>query len=391
MIALATIPQGLSGDEDPMSAVQTRSLRVVYAGIVIASIAWPSSIRATQTDSGSVPEGATTLFETHDLLSFEIRAPLRDILNDRNQESEEHPGTLVLRGSNGDSTSLDIKIRTRGNSRLRKDICNFPPVRLNFQTGQTKQTIFAGQDKLKLVTHCQDGRDEYEQFLLKEYLLYRAFNLLTDLSFRVRLARITYVDSEDRRDVITKYGFLIEQKEMMAARNDREAIKVRVLSPGYVDPEYLSLVEVFQYMIGNPDWSAFAAEKGKGECCHNTSPIGSMQGPVFPVPFDFDITGLVSPRYVNRLYQATPGARVSNVTKRIYRGLCRSERYLDNVFALLRDRRDDIYALYSTQEGLDPKMLKRTIEYFDDFYEVIDDPRKVEREIRRNCRGPRSD
>ena len=374
-----------------MSAVQTRFLRVVYASIVIALLAWPSSIRGQQTDSGSAPQRTSPLFETHDLLSFTIRAPLRDILNDRHQESEEHPGTLVLRGSNGDSTSLDVKIRTRGNSRLRKDICNFPPVRLNFQTGQTKQTIFAGQDKLKLVTHCQDGRDEYEQYLLKEYLLYRAFNLLTDLSFRVRLARITYVDSEDRRDVITKYGFFIEQNEMMAARNDWEPLKVRVLSPGYVDPEYLGLVEVFQYMIGNPDCSAFAAEKGKGECCHNTSPVGSMQGPVFPVPYDFDITGLVSPRYLSKLYQAAPGARVSNPKKRVYRGLCRSERYLDNQFALLRDRRDDIYALYSTQEGLNPKVLKRTLEYLDDFYEVIDDPKKVEREIRRNCRGPSPD
>lgn len=372
-----------------MSTAQTRSRRIVYAGIVIASIAWPSSIRAQQPDSVSAPQRAAPLFETHDLLSFTIRAPLRDILSDRSQESEEHPGTLVLRGSDGDSTSLDVKIKTRGNSRLRKAICNFPPVRLNFQTGQAEQTIFAGQDKLKLVTHCQDGKDEYEQYLLKEYLIYRAFNLLTDLSFRVRLARVTYVDSEDRRDVITRYGFLIEQNERMAARNDREALEVRVVSPGYVDPEYLNLVEVFQYMVGNPDWSAFAAEKGKSECCHNTSPVGSMQGPVFPVPFDFDITGLVSPRYVNRLYQATPGARVSNVTKRIYRGLCRSERYLDNQFATLRDQRDDIYALYNTQEGLDPKVLKRALEYLDDFYEVIDNPGKVEREIRRDCRGPR--
>ena len=374
-----------------MSTVRHRSVRLVYAGIVVASIAWPSSIRAQRSDSGSAPPQASPLFETHDLLSFTIRAPLRDVLNDRNQKSEEHPGTLVLQRPNGDSTSLDIKIRTRGNSRLRKAICNFPPVRLNFQTGQTEQTIFTGQDKLKLVTHCQDKRDDYEQYLLKEYLIYRAFNLLTDLSFRVRLARITYVDTEARRDEITKYGFLIEQNEMMATRNDWDALKVRIVSPGYADPEYLGLVEVFQYMIGNPDWSAFAAEKGKGECCHNTSPVGSMQGPVFPVPYDFDITGLVSPRYLSKLYQAAPGARVSNPKKRVYRGLCRSERYLDNQFALLRDRRDDIYALYSTQEGLNPKVLKRTLEYLDDFYEVIDDPKKVEREIRRNCRGPRSD
>ena len=57
----------------------------------------------------------------------------------------------------------------------------------------TEGTIFEGQDKFRVVTHCRD-RDEYEENVLEEYLAYRIYALLTEISFRVRLARITYGD-----------------------------------------------------------------------------------------------------------------------------------------------------------------------------------------------------
>ena len=75
-------------------------------------------------------------------------------------------------------------------------------------------TVFDGQNGIKLVSHCRD-RDDDEQDVLKEY---RTFNLLTDESFRVRLARITYVDGEDDDDPVVRYAFFIEEAEAMAER-----------------------------------------------------------------------------------------------------------------------------------------------------------------------------
>lgn len=168
-------------------------------------------------------------------------------------------------------------------------------MRLEFDSVQVIGTVFEAQSENKLVTHCQDRRAEYEQYVLQEYLVYRVFNLLTEISFRARLARITYLDSEARRDTITRYALFLEHESAMARRNGWEALRAPAIPPDLVDPGYLSLIGVFQYMIGNPDWSAFSAEPDETECCHNTQPIGGPDGPVFSVPYDFDHHGRGQP------------------------------------------------------------------------------------------------
>jgi hypothetical protein len=247
--------------------------------------------------------------------------------------------------------------------------------------------MFEGQDKLKLVTHCQDDKDEYQQYVLLEYLTYRTYNLLTELSFRVRLARITYVDTEESRDPATSYAFLIEDEEMMSVRNGWEFLAVPQIPPAMVDPTNLALVEVFQYFIGNTDYSAFMPEPEKHECCHNTKPIGTMAGPVFAVPYDFDLSGLVDTRYANRLYRGNlEQLGIRNVRDRLYRGMCVSQGELPDVFDLFNQKREEIYALYREQQDLDPKVLEETTKFIDKFYEVINDEGKTKREFRDRCR-----
>ncbi len=149
------------------------------------------------------------------------------------------------------------------------------------------------------MTHCQNNSEAYEQYVLLEYLVYRTYNLLTDLSFRVRLARITYDDTESNRAPVTRYGFLIEDKDLLAARNSVEFLEILDVPINLVDADNLALIGVFQYFIGNTDWSAFRPEPDKDECCHNTKPIGMPGGPVYSVPYDFDLSGLLNTRYAN--------------------------------------------------------------------------------------------
>ena len=182
------------------------------------------------------------LFSSYNVLTFTIKAPLKRIMKERDQESEESPGTLVL--EQGDTFSFNIKIRTRGKTRLEKTVCPFPPLRLNFQKDSVAATVFEGQDKLKLVTHCQDNSEAYEQYVLLEYLAYRTYNLLTDFSFRVRLARITYDDTESDRAPVTAYGFLIEDKDILAARNGVDFLEVLNVPINLVDADHLALIGV---------------------------------------------------------------------------------------------------------------------------------------------------
>lgn len=353
----------------------------IVGGLLVAVMLPVMSAPAQEGEPDSVSAPAP-LFESHEIVEFTLKAPFKTIFKDRSQESEELPGTLIVQDEAGSEVTLDVKVRTRGKYRLERRTCGFPPLRVNLQTSQVENTVFASQDKLKLVTHCQDKRSEYEQYVLQEYLIYRVYNLLTDVSFRVRLARVTYEDADGDRDTVTRYAFFIENDDVMAKRSGWQMLKVPHVPPEYVDPRQLAVFEVFQYLIGNTDWSAFLPEPEKPECCHNAKPIGDPAGPVLLVPYDFDMAGIISTRYA----KPDPMIGVRSVRDRRFWGICRPREEIDAALPVFNEQRDAIYDLYRNQVGLEEKPLEKTIEYLDEFYEVINDPKKVRNEFVRMCR-----
>jgi hypothetical protein len=324
---------------------------------------------------------AAPLFASHDVLELRIEAPLTTIFKDRDQDSEYQPGTLSYVDDGGDSVVLDMRARTRGFFRLRKRTCGFPNLHINFRRRQVENTVFAGQNRVSIVAHCQDNKPEYEQFTLEEYLIYRTFNQLTDRSVRVRLARATYIDTDGKRDSLTKYMFILEPFDMLAARHGWEVLEVPHVPPDQQEPSSLLMFEVFQFLIGNTDWSSTQASDG-GPCCHNAKLIGTMAGPVIPVPYDFDWSGVISAPYAI----PDPQVGVHHVRDRRYWGICRPPEEFVGVFSLFNDQREAIYELWRGQEGLEESRLDHTIEYFDEFYEIISDSRRTRREILLKCR-----
>jgi hypothetical protein len=362
-------------DETTGDRLMSRTIPLLLATLVYGT--------ALTAQAGLGGTGATQiLFASNDPLTLTIEAPLKTIFKEREQVSSYHPGVMILEGTDGSSVSLDIQVKTRGKFRLNRRTCNFPPLRINFKRKQVENTAFAGQDKLKLVTHCQDKRDEYEQYILLEHVIYRTYNLFTDLSFKVRLVRIEYVDTEGDREPLTKYAFFIEDEDDMAARNGWELLQVPGVSPLDYEQDQLNLAEVFQFLVGNTDWDAFKRPPDETECCHNVKVIGHLAGPVFPVPYDFDWTGLVSARY------AKPDASLSirSVRQRLYRGICRGRGQLDATLPAFQEHKEAIYQLYQNQDGLEEKQVEKTIKYLDEFYEIISDPKKVKREMQDRCR-----
>jgi len=329
-----------------------------------------------QDSTGIATQTVPGLFDAHDLLELTLKANFDTIFKDRGNDRTYHPATLTFLAEESSFVSLDIKIKTRGKTRLRTGNCDFPPLRLNFKKKQVEHTLFANQDKLKLVTHCRTQRQAYEQYLLQEYLAYRVYNLLTDMSFRVRLARITYQDSAGRREPVTRLAFLIEDQEAMVKRNGAISMEGKKAHQKWMDAEHMVLLAVYQYMIGNTDWSVAGL--------HNIKLIQQVSGIPSPiaVPYDFDYAGVVNAPY------AIPAAELGmeNVRERLYRGFCRPEVKWPPIFALFNQQREAIYALYQNQPLLDEKQIKSTLEYFDEFYKIINNPRKVKWEILRVCR-----
>jgi len=229
---------------------------------------------------------------------------------------------------------------------------------------------------LKLVTNCRYTKTS-EQYILKEYLTYRALNVLTDKSFKVRLIRITYEDTSGKFKPNTRIAFIIEEAQSMAARHHALLFEKQMLSPERTQQEHMLLVDVFQYMIGNTDWSVHGL--------HNMKLIKVQDfNEPFPyaIPYDFDLSGLVNTTY------AIPSDKlpIESVTERIYRGFCPTPRELDQTLEIYKEHQEEILNLYTNSSYLESRHQKQAINYLEEFFSIIDQPNRVKRDILQNCR-----
>lgn len=321
---------------------------------------------------------AAPLFSSHDAIRITLTTDI-DWLRDERNDSVEVDGTVTFVDRDGSEVTKPVEVRARGNFRRDKRNCNFPPLRLDFPRSEMDGTWFEGQDKLKLVTPCHDGRDSYQNYIFDEFLAYRTHHILSPVSFRVRLVEITYVDIEGEYDTRTKIGFLIEDEDDMAARNRATLVEASQFHPSRMDAGHAVFTAMFNYMIANSDWSPVFF--------HNSKMIRSEDGRYLPVPYDFDWSGVVNARYA----EPDPSLRIRNVRQRVYRGFCRPELQYEPVVAPFRDRRAEIEALYTDFaalgfEDFDEDDAKDALEYYEDFWEIIDDPEEFEDKILDECR-----
>lgn len=328
--------------------------------------------------SAQAAAGHDPLFSSHELIEVTISGPLRTLMDERPTE-EDLPGKLSYL-DHGERVEIDIGLRTRGRYRRQERICPFAPVRLNIKKSSAKGTLFAKQDKLKLVAHCRNSSERYQQVTLKEYLAYRFLNELTDLSFRVRMLRITYHDTEDPDDELVRYGFLIEHRDRMSKRIDLPHVEVKGTGVSALDAEYTNLISVFQYFIANTDFSPIAGAPDDF-CCHNSVLFGNEGESWISVPYDFDMAGMTDAPY------ATPNAKfkIRNVRQRLYRGRCQNNEQLPATIRKFQEEKADFYALVRDMDELSGSSEKSMIAMIDRFYKLIDDPRAVDKYLARKC------
>ena len=250
---------------------------------------------------------------------------------------------------------------------------------LNLKRSQTNGTLFDKQNKLKLVIHC-DYSQRYEQVVLREYLAYRILNAVTNMSFRVRLLRVTYVNTEVQGGGQVRYGFLIEHKNRLAERYDLKDLELERTTVAAIQADRLNLTSVFEFLIGNTDFSPIAGPPGSS-CCHNYVLFGNGTDPLIAVPYDFDQSGFVDAPYA----EVNERFRIRSVRQRLYRGRCDNNVHIPVSLRRFRDRRDSIYALIDEQVGLQSGVREDLVRYIDDFYDLIDDPKEVERRIIKRC------
>ena len=202
------------------------------------------------------------LYDSNRIFALELSAPFRAVFSERGEERTYRPASLRFRDQAGVEHDVSVEIRIRGNYRARPSICAFPMLRLRVSKKGGRGTVFEGQKRLRLVTHCGASGD-YEQSLLLEYLAYRMYTVLSDASVRTRLVAIRYVDTTrpDARPV-TRFGFFVEDVRDVARRLGTRRHKESPGDRADHDSGVLNRLEVYQYMLGNTDWSPVGSEPG---------------------------------------------------------------------------------------------------------------------------------
>lgn len=319
------------------------------------------------------------LFQSHEVIHLTIKGPLNRIAASAPTSKAPADGSLAVDGAAPET--LRVKLSARGITRRQSDVCSFPPLRVDFPEKPPETSLFKGQKSLKLVTHCQ-GSLAFQQNMLKEYAAYRIYNVLTPMSFDVRLASIDYVDSSGR-PITSRLGFFIEDVKDVAKRNGlRKAATGDVIPITALQSRDAAREAVFQYMIGNLDWAENAGPKGAG-CCHNTKligPEGAATGLV-PVPYDFDFAGLVDAPY------ATPpeGVPVSDVRERRYRGFCIHNADAQAAAAETLAKRAAVTEVFDSIPELNDRSRREALAYLGSFFDQIAGEKSVADKLLRTC------
>jgi hypothetical protein len=313
-----------------------------------------------------------SLFENDDILHFKLIGKLNDLFNDRGDNMTYHPLLLQYAGKDSDIVSLHLEAKTRGHFRRMKGNCKMPPLLLNFlKSGKIKNSIFEKQGKLKLVVPCQG--DEY---VIKEWLVYKLYNILTDRSFRARLAEVDFEDSLGKRKTETHYCILLEDEKKMAERNDAFIWNRKMMPMTRINKDEFQTMAVFQYLIGNTDWGVPYLQNIVLITKDSTKAL-------FAIPYDFDHSGIVDAPYAG----AAPELEMPNVRVRMYRGYCENDKKsFANTFELFNKHKNEIYDLYTNCTLLKARYVKYVTRYLDDFYKTINSNKDVEDEFGLPCR-----
>jgi hypothetical protein len=313
------------------------------------------------------------LFSKDEILNVSLRFDITYYT--RNKSKDEYLNALLTYHiSKNDSINKEIKLKSRGE--FRNKYCQFPPLSLNFKKTEFSKADLNKIQKIKLVTHCESGNEDY---LLREYLIYKLYNVLTPNSFRVRMLKINYINTNKKRKPIIAYGFLIEPIEILSERTNSTPVDMINLNQKNILPEMMDRVAIFNYMIGNTDWSV------PGQ--HNCKVLARKEvadpelGMI--VPYDFDYSGLVN------AYYAIPyePLGLKSVRERRYLGICRNEDIFINALKEFKDNKEEFYRIINEFQLLSAKSKKDMTGYLDTFYERFNNRNSIVSDLLGECKN----
>ncbi len=314
--------------------------------------------------------GVTDLFAEEKALNIKLNLGIKEIKKKTN-DSVYLPGMLYFQNANTGWDSLKVDLRARGI--FRRKNCYFPPVRIKMGKSDTKNSIFEGNKSLKLVLPCETGSDK-NMLILKEYIAYQLYELVSPYYFNTRLVNIDFGDVDGKK--IKKYqltGFFIEDDDLVAKRHKAKIVENLKLHPKGLNDTLSLRHDFFQFMISNIDWSTTFE--------HNSKLMFKEPSTYIPLTYDFDMAG-----FVDAPYARGEGATVAG-GPRVYRGFCRNPAVTEKVRQEFVDKESAMMGVIDRFQGdLGPGDIKIMKRYLGEFFTIMKDPKQFKANITDNCR-----
>ncbi len=313
------------------------------------------------------------LFEIEEPLTLTIKFDIKEFQKTK-RHGKYHPAEMTCHVSDSFTVKHDVRVKSRGE--FRRDWCIMPPFWVNIRLAGIEAEDLAEVTKMKVVTRCKSA-SIYDNLVLREYLVYRIFNILSPYSFNTRLVKLRYIDTGRKDKVKEVWGFIIEPEDMMAERNNAMAIKSDRLSLATVNKEWMDKIAYFNYMVGMMDYSVTGRHNLKILTLKEYGPTGFI-----PVPYDFDYTGLVDATY------AVPDENlgIASVRERYYLGACRSEEVDKKTIQWLASYREEIKDLILSFEYLEESERVEMVDYIESYYQEAESKGFINRSIKSTCR-----
>jgi hypothetical protein len=313
------------------------------------------------------------LFQDGAPLEFTLTSDFSLINGERTPNNgRQFAGVLAVGGAD-----IPVTLGSRGHLRLKSQTCDFVPIKVAFPDHPSAESTFEGQTTLKLGTHCRADRDA-DQYVMREYLSYKLANLVTPLSFRARLARGTYVDAKSKKKLSTHSALFLEHENDVARRLGGRDLKQPHMAFSEFDNDALITTMMLEYMLGNTDYSIWTL--------HNIVVVQDKRRKFYPVPYDFDLSGMVHPPY------AAPDPRLSlkSVTDRLYRGPCRSVEEFNTAAEPFRAHHADMLSAIDAVADLDVVHKREMKDYLESFFRRIATPESIKKTFVDGCPASRA-
>lgn len=276
---------------------------------------------------------------------------------------------------NNKMEEVDLKVEIKPRGKYRRKVCEFPPLRLKFKKkGLKKMGLSRKHNSLKLVSHCLDDKKEAKQNILKEYLIYKIYNIHSEYSLRAQLVKIKYVQTGSGKKIYERIGILLEDDDELAMRTNSEVVEKKHCTTDSVTTYNGTVQAMFQCMIGNADWSISHMRNVKLLRPEPNSLLCTF-------PYDFDFSGFVSASYAI----PNPDYKLKSTRQRVFLGKIHSEEEMKKVAKHFLDQKEATIRMCKDFKMLNKRCRKDIVKYLKSFYKILEDEEKMTMELTKLC------